>query len=323
MYRARLNFLASFFYASVALTVVACRSEKKPSGVIPFDKMEAVLYDYHCAQSMAEVDGDSTEYRRYLYIHSVFQKHHITEAQFDSSMIWYSADAAQLELMYQHINERMEKEMGLYAVLLDNSGADYYGTLSQTGDTANIWRGRDFYFLRAGTLENRMTFTLPADSSFQIGDSILWQFEPMFVVQNNGGRNVYSGMSVQYEDTIVSVQSRITSDGRVDLFIKPVPNKNIQKINGFVYYATQQQSDEEKFRAVVLRNIHLVRFHRQLSDSLSADTLALPDSLINDSLKQTMPVDSILLQDSVKSMDLPAGGRHQGSPIDYKRKRKR
>ena len=66
-------------------------------------------------------------------------------------MIWYSADAAQLELMYQHINERMEKEMGLYAVLLDNSGADYYGTLSQTGDTANIWRGRDFYFLRAGT----------------------------------------------------------------------------------------------------------------------------------------------------------------------------
>ena len=272
---------------------------------------------------MAEVDGDSTEYRRYLYIHSVFQKHHITEAQFDSSMIWYSADAAQLELMYQHINERMEKEMGLYAVLLDNSGADYYGTLSQTGDTANIWLGRDFYFLRAGTLENRMTFTLPADSSFQIGDSILWQFEPMFVVQNNGGRNVYSGMSVQYEDTIVSVQSRITSDGRVDLFIKPVPNKNIQKINGFVYYATQQQSDEEKFRAVVLRNIHLVRFHRQLSDSLSADTLALPDSLINDSLKQTMPVDSILLQDSVKSMDLPAGGRHQGSPIDYKRKRKR
>ena len=109
----------------------------------------------------------------------------------------------------------------------------------------------------------------------------------------------------------------------VDLFIKPVPNKNIQKINGFVYYATQQQSDEEKFRAVVLRNIHLVRFHRQLSDSLSADTLALPDSLINDSLKQTMPVDSILLQDSVKSMDMPAGGRHQGSPIDYKRKRKR
>ena len=60
-----------------------------------------------------------------------------------------------------------------------------------------------------------------------------------------------------------------------------------------------------------------------LSDSLSADTLALPDSLINDSLKQTMPVDSILLQDSVKSMDMPAGGRHQGSPIDYKRKRKR
>ena len=61
MYRARLNFLASFFCASVALTVVACRSEKKPSGVIPFDKMEAVLYDYHCAHSMAEVDGDSTE----------------------------------------------------------------------------------------------------------------------------------------------------------------------------------------------------------------------------------------------------------------------
>lgn len=302
----------SIFFLLIGLT--GCRSERKLPGIIPSDKMELILYDYHCAQSMAEIAGDSAEYRRFLYIHSVFQKYGVTEAQFDSSMIWYSADAALLEQMYQHINERMEREMGEYAALL-NGQDDYYGALSVTGDTANIWRGRNFYFLRAGSLNNRMMFTIQADTTFEIGDSILWQFEPLYIVQDKSGREVYSGLSVHYADTVVSVVKRFTSDERVDLYLKPVQGERIEKIAGFVYYATSQSDDLEKFRALVLKNIHLVRFHKPqiVGDTLIVDSVLLPDSI---------SVDSLLVRGDSIMQDTANLIKRHSTPADFKRKRK-
>lgn len=311
-------FCAGAFWMSLALT--SCQTEKKPSNLIPADKMEDLLYDYHCAQGMAESSGDSMEYRRYVYIHAVFQKYGVTETQFDSSMVWYSADAAQLEVMYRHIQERMEKETALYAALLDNQGINY-STLSLTGDTANIWHGRNFYFLRAGTLTNRMTFTIPADSTFQEGDSLLWQFKPMFIVQGSGGREAYSGIAVHYEDTTVSVQRRITSDEQVDLHLRPVPDREIKKIVGFVYYTTSLPSDEEKFRALVLQNIHLVRFHKQKANSLLNDSIHPADSLALDTIRSKASLDTLdRHQDSI-GKESGITPRRQSSPADFRRRK--
>lgn len=305
------------------MCLAGCRSEKKVSGIIPMDKMELILYDYHCAQSMAEIAGDSAEYRRFLYIHSVFQKYGVTEAQFDSSMIWYSGDAALLEQMYQHISERMEQEMDFYASQ-SGSQENYYGTLSVSGDTANIWSGRKFYFLRAGSLNNRMTFTIFADTTFKIGDSILWQFEPLYIVQGNGGREVYSGLSVHYTDTVVSMHRRFSTDARVDLYVNPVMGERIEKIVGFVYYATPQSDDLEKFRAVALKNIHLVRFHKQqaASDTLVADSVLRTDSLFADSLR-SVSVDSQVVRRRESAMeDTVDASIHYSTTTELKRKRR-
>ena len=50
------------------------------------DDLEEILYDYHLAQAMAENGArDSMDFRRYSYVRAVFDKHGVTEAEFDTS----------------------------------------------------------------------------------------------------------------------------------------------------------------------------------------------------------------------------------------------
>ena len=74
------------------LLLISC-SPSLPSGIRDKEEMTDVLVDIHLAQGMAEARGEDVDATRYKYLHAVFNKHHITEAEFDSSMVYYSGRA--------------------------------------------------------------------------------------------------------------------------------------------------------------------------------------------------------------------------------------
>ena len=76
------------------------------------------------------------EIQRYLYVQSVFQKHGITEAEFDSSMVWYSSRPDKLYKMYQRLGDRYATESR--SLGLGVSETELYANMSSVGDTANI-----------------------------------------------------------------------------------------------------------------------------------------------------------------------------------------
>ena len=64
------------------LSIVAC--EKRPQGVMSSGKMEDVLYDYHLMQGMIDqLPSDERIEKGEDYINAVFEKHGITQAEFD------------------------------------------------------------------------------------------------------------------------------------------------------------------------------------------------------------------------------------------------
>ena len=73
----------------LAFSLTACKV-KRPETVLPDAKMENVLYDYHIAKAMGEEVPYNESYKRVLYIESVFKKYGITQADFDSSMVWFA-----------------------------------------------------------------------------------------------------------------------------------------------------------------------------------------------------------------------------------------
>lgn len=278
---------------SLGAVFVGCKPDQ-PDGVIPESKMEQILYDYHVAQAMAEARPDSVGFYRYLYIRSVFDKYGITEADFDSSMVWYSANASYLADMYTRINERYAAELEALGSHLNKT--DFYNSLTATGDTANVWHGTDFCMLRPGGIDNTYTFTMEADTSFYPGDDVLWQFNNFYVYQE-GGREAYAALIVRYDnDSIASVYQNLSISSTADLSIRTPGKERIRSLTGFIYLPNTDEKQNKTFRMMLVNSFKLVRFHKkddqeqrdslvQTKDSLRQDS----DSLAHDSLR-TRPV---------------------------------
>lgn len=259
----------------ILFILVSC-SVELPSYVIPEGKMERILYDYHIAQGMADAQGDNKEENRYLYIQKVFEKHHITEAEFDTSMVWYSGHANHLEDMYKRIDARLERESDKAGLNIPEE--DQFMHYTADGDTANIWSGRDMLFMYGNRESNLYSLSIPTDSTFQRGDSFRLRCSNRFITAD-GQHEGYILMQLEYEgDTIVSATSAVVGDYDATLNIEEnrVPkNRDLKQIR-CTYYYSFDESREEKFRMWVVSRPLLLRFHHEITeekDTLSTDSL--------------------------------------------------
>ncbi len=284
--------IAGMTFSSV---LVSCKTDV-PDEVIPESTMEKLLYDYHVAQAMAEIRTDSINYYRYLYVRGVFDKYGIDEAAFDSSMVWYSANASLLAEMYTRINERYAAELKALGSSINN--ADMYHSLTASGDTANIWHDTDFCLLRPGGINTHYSFTIEADTSFYPGDDILWRFNNFFVYQE-GVRDGYAALTVHFDnDSVASAYKYLTSNSSNELSIKVSGQEKIRSLTGFVYLSSSTDRDmEEMFRMMILNDFKLIRFHKK-SGSLQTDST------------ETVKKDSLDLQKDSLQTD-SANGRQQ------------
>lgn len=265
------------------LIITSC-SVELPSHVIPEGKMERVLYDYHLAQGMAEAQGGDVEANRYLYVQKVFEKHHISEEQFDISMVWYSGHADHLHKMYKRIDARLERtsiEAGL-----NIPEEDKFSRFTAEGDTANIWQGRDILFVHGNREDNLYSLVIPADTSFLTGDYFMFRCGNRFVVQDNQ-REAYIQLQVLYDnDSTVSNTVMVNGDYDATLNILPAQVDKKHKIKSLTctFYYSFDEGKDEAFRLWVIRKPVLLRYH-----SLEVDTvpLAEPDSMV---LVDTVPV---------------------------------
>lgn len=265
-----------------AVSLAGCRPSK-PSGVLSESKMAAVLVDFHLAQGMAGgTDRGASEELRYTYTQAVFRKHRITEAEFDSSMIYYCEHAEDLSRIYAVVNRRIEANAALMGV--EAHQETQYHELSADGDTANIWPGRKAVVLRPNRLDNIHSFSLPADTSFHVGDSFMWRVTPQYVTQ--GGRTeAFAQLVVTYADgTLASSNQIVYGNGNAqELRVDPKGGQDtldIRSVEGFVYLPLSAGEQGETYRMLLLRDIALVRFHKKnsrqvtvVADSLQTDTI--------------------------------------------------
>ena len=277
----------SLFSLLLMLCVVACKPSK-PQGVISEGKMQNVLVDYHLAQGMAENMSGNREENQYMLVQAVFRKHHITEAQFDTSLIYYSTHSEDFAKMYKVVNARIEAKANAMGV--EAEPQSIYAHLTNQGDTANIWIERPLIALRPTRLDNIYIFSLRADSTFRPGDSFVWHFRSYYVLQGNN-REAFAQLVVYYENDSVEGRSQfIRADTEIDVRVDPGKGKDslqIKSLSGYVYLPISSQ-DPKVFRLLTLTDIALVRFHKIIptektglaSDSLNLDSIQADTSAV-------------------------------------------
>ncbi len=293
------------------LLCTACKP-RLPKDVLPAGKMERVLHDFHFAQGMAEAshadDGLTIDERRYNLQQAVLRKHGITQAELDSSLIYYSSDLAAFARIYQHVSERIEKEAQALGAAAAAS-ADIYAGLSAVGDTANVWAGQTVMAVRGAVRQNFVAWSMPCDSTWLIGDDLLWRFSTYcFAAQRHS--ELYAQLLVTYtNDSTRAAQQVIAHNLKAEVRVPNEKGWTPRQVDGMLYLPAGEQAATSLF---VATGITLIRFHKSeaVRSQLAADTMAVvPFSVEGDTTALVMTgADSaaVMKADTLKAL-LPAG----------------
>ena len=251
------------------LLLPAC-SPSRPKGILSERKMTDILVDYHLAQGMAESEAADQDVTRYKYIQAVFRKHGVTEAEFDSSMVYWSGRGNEFTHIYDGVVKRVQAQTERLG-LVTSTSQDRFASLTSEGDTANIWSGKNFACIAANPVQCLWSFHMTADSTFRPGDSFVWRFRTQFVSQSMNNEAI-AVMSFYYEnDTVDCVTGLLRNSPKNELCHNPgqaLDTLNLLSIAGFIYLPPAEGADQPK--PLLVSDMMLVRMHRAISLPSSA-----------------------------------------------------
>lgn len=250
----------------LTIVIIGCKPTVPKQFIQPGD-LEDILYDYHVAQAMAAEDRSRSTYdngyNRNAYFMAVLKKHGVTEAEFDSSLVYYYSHADRLRSIYQDVRERLNED----AKALGASVGDInkYSQYSATGDTANVWQNETDVLLIPEPTQNRFDIYVKADTSYYTGDTFMFQFMSDFIYQS-GSRDAVVCLMAKYEgDSITQVVNHVTITGQSQVRIPHNRDGKLKELRGYIYLNNNEREADVR-KMLFISQIQLIRFHQKKKD---------------------------------------------------------
>ena len=283
--------------ALLMFLLMAC--DDRPKDVLSRGKMEDVLYDYHIMQGIIdELPSEEREAKAQDYINAVFEKHGITEAQFDSSIVYYNRHTKDLHKIYSNLKERYSTVND--EIQLVNGNNDMMAVFATGGDTTNLWNSAKLLALRNKDLLNRESFTIQADTSFCRQDQFILTLNPLFIRENQGDYDIqlHVGLSILYASGKHAGMTRmLNTSGIQQLTLQTSPDEDIKTITGFFYYRGKKTTRN----LCLIDNISLVRMHQKEPEQPVQTDSVKTDSLATDTLNK--PIERRLSPEELRQMN--------------------
>lgn len=248
-----MNKLLSAIACCFILMMTGCGGQM-PSDIIQPDKMEEILYDYHLSTSMGNGLKSDENYKKMSFRNYIFQKHHITEAEFDSSMVWYTRNTSELSEIYSNLSDRFKKEKNRLKMVLEARQDE--GTVSLPGDTVDVWPYNELYWLGSTSLNNQLTFEILPDTNYYQKDAFLWKARFNFLTSGTATL----GMSIMFDnDSLIGETCHVNQSGEGEIYLYTDSAYQIKSINGFIYVT----GDSIQSPQVIIDQLSLTRYHTQ------------------------------------------------------------
>lgn len=246
------------FASSVLMT--GCKPTV-PSTFLSESEMEDILYDYHLAEAMARVQPDNYDANLIAYRAAVLKKYDVTQARFDTSMVYYMRHTALLYAIYKRISDRMEEQAQSYGSSTNSLAG--LGRISANGDTVDIWKGPGTVTLIPNQPYNVHSFSIKPDTTFRRGDSYILTMFSDFIFQDGVRDGIASLVLVMNNDSVVSRVLHISSTTRMSISIDDRDSLGVKEIKGFFMLNVNNQSNASAstLHLMALSNIHLYKCH--------------------------------------------------------------
>lgn len=251
------------------LLLVAC-GKKLPSGVLPPEQLEAILYDYHLAQSMISELPASERYTKDLYFDYVYAKHGVSAAQVDSSLVYYARYPKELSAVYLKLADRVEgslkrvEQEDLLTILRKPKAVE--------GDSADLWYESRLVQMTPSSISRHFATEVPYDTNFKSNDRLEWSGKVLFIHPDVDSlhRYLHLSLTVKYaNDSLTAVDTMLYTTGAFHLAIADTTGYKLRSVSSHAYYKGTDGSDH-----LLIYDTHLMRYrHVAPADSVASDTL--------------------------------------------------
>jgi hypothetical protein len=242
---------ATKYGAILFLAAVFAACSRTPKGIIPEKKMQKVLVDMQLAEAM--INADPATYReqadkRALY-QAVFDKHRLTAAAYDSSMVWYG--------------KHLEQYLRIYDLAL----ADIKHQISDIGDikpdaasvsnvdSLDIWIFRKYYEFAPRSLSNRVIFDFHPEEAYSSGSVFVFGFQ-VWGITPSMSAPLEVRLSAFQGDTTLFAGNTLAKDGYHEIILKTLPTKKIQRVHGYIRLNTPDTT----FHKLYLDDFSLMKY---------------------------------------------------------------
>lgn len=234
----------------VIILLTTC--SKVPDHILSEKKMQEVVIDMHLAEAI--IASDYTKYSndsvKKVLFQSVFAKHRISQADYDSSLVWYGQNLDIYLEVYDRAKISVEQR------IKDLGDVQAKAAPSSNQDSVDIWPRRSSMAFAPDALFNGTVFDIKPDVNYSSGSSFVLGLKVWGV--NPGWRHYPEvRMSVDQGDTIITTNKRITADGYHEVMLKSLPTKRVRRVYGFI----RLDNTDADYHKVFVDSLNLMKYN--------------------------------------------------------------
>lgn len=157
-------FLSSFFLFSCHL---------KPAGVLSEEKMENILFEMHKTEGALqakEITAQTLENKK-LYFSQILKNQHVTQAEFDSTIVWYTKHPMEFADLYKNIITRFD------TLNAQVQRGTFHPKDANYGITdVDIWNLKKMYKFTKDSMRTKVDFEIAGNDILLVGDKYTLSF---------------------------------------------------------------------------------------------------------------------------------------------------
>ena len=242
-------------YSVIALwtmTAWAASCSKVPSGILPEKKMKDVFIDMQLAENIINTNYQAyadSSHKGALY-QAVFRKHNITQAVYDSSLVWYGKNLDILMRIYDlALNEINEQ-------IRDLGDVQANAAPSANQDSVNIWPRRDYLTLQPEALFNGTVFDIRPEKEYMSGSIFvlsmhIWGISPQM------RHTPEVRISAELTDTTLVINKKIINDGPQEIILRTLPARRTQRVYGYI----RMDKAGAAYHKIYIDSLRLIRYN--------------------------------------------------------------
>lgn len=244
--------IVSILLGILFLSFTSCKQQGEE--ILNKEQMAELLVDVHKSEAVIALNyskfpNDST---KSIIRAAVFKRHNITQAQFDSSLVWYGNHIEDYMEIYDKVIERLNQENEEIKALIAQDNAQI---LTRAGDTVDIWKLERSHIFDSDKRENIFAFDIMADENFFKNDRFILKIHVINVPKDDAKPLTY--LAVRHDEQNINYNwGKIIKEGWNELKVQCDSSIRMNTVYGYIAMPERTDGHVMYMDSIILLRIH-------------------------------------------------------------------